>query len=394
MGAADIDYGLIGKALALGLLAKGVKNYVGGQQTQHYADTLNQGLPSDYQINYHPSFMQKVLGGGNAAQQQATLKALYDQKLKQQMGDAYAQRMGMPKGTPQEFAKDVYNSEYAPVVTEGNKQQISRMMGGMDAQNLPALMQYFQQIRQGPQSYAPQQYQPMVAGPGPTAAPVAPAQVLPPMDDGQQQPLPAGAAYTQYPELPPGFSMSPETLRSMMSMFGTMEGHDVQREGQQIQRDRLGFDQKRYNETDKPYKEAQMTKLLEETKWIGPKARAYIRSTMQQTGRAPTKIEVLQEMRRTGEITNQQFRDSMLDASPGKGRGQEDMSPTERQKLVVMEKKARRDLNSSDPARRRQARADLDYISSRSGATMGQSSGVESGGGRQSVGQGKYGFRY
>jgi hypothetical protein len=75
----------------------------------------------------------------------------------------------------------------------------------------------------------------------------------------------------------------------------------------------------------------EMKKLQEETKWLGPKAKAYIANMTRPkgggsrgSGRAPNKLEVAREMLKNGDITQEQFNEAQrrfIGLTPAKGGG-------------------------------------------------------------------------
>lgn len=292
-----IDYGMVGKALAAGLLAKGVGAYSKARNMQGYANALNQGLPQGYQVQYKAP----ALLFGDAAAYQNALGEAAKRQMEQATSDYYSQWAGLPKG-PGAAVKDIYNTEIAPGRLKTQEYQLAQQMqqykqdlqmqqGADEASSLPALMQFLQDNE-------PMQGQRL-------SQPMTPVQSPGGTMYMEGQPLSAQANYTQGPDLPAGVKISPQTLRSLLdySMANKRFGLDTRKQD---------FAEK----TEGPLKAAQLKKLIEETKWLGPKAKAYIakmnRPSGGGAGRAPTKVDIAGAMLKNGDISQEEYKQFVL----------------------------------------------------------------------------------
>lgn len=311
MAMGEILGALLGKAIKTG-----VQGYNKAGQLRDYSRALNYGMPEEQKV---PQFGNRFYFG-DVEQYAKALDAAQKNRGAQAEAQYYADRGGLPMG-PRDAVKQVYTGEYMPAALERQKMKDKRgqsvnegweeyqtqmVLEGMMPQNIqpftPASpMPQMPLPPQGQQQLPPNQFpEPIIEpysqdyGPNPYSEPV--------MQGGVSQ------TSIPMPQRPEWFAMSPETLRNYNTMQTTRRGQDVTMRGQDLTqqfRDKSLALQKR--RTD-----AYINNLAAQTGIRREQLKQGWARIAKMTGRAPSKVEVAQDMLRRGEINKAEFKKFVL----------------------------------------------------------------------------------
>lgn len=302
----NVDKGTVAGAAGLGILGKLIQSTMKANAVNKYAKRAG--------VNYDVGNFYAADPSMAYEQIQAMQNAAYQQRI----ADYLSQQGGLPSG-PLEGVKQAYSTVAGPMELQRQKDAQAMNQGRLEASSLPAIQAYLDPMFAMPSQQASQQGGlPQVqdnrgmptAGPGES--------VFDPTPIGPQA-LQAGVSDYNVPELPPDIAVTPETLRSMMSMMGTQRGQDITARGQDISSEtqRRGQDLTRLTAQDRiaetrRMNDARMRYMEQQIGISRQRVAIYAKSIQQRQGRAPTKVEIAQAMLRNREITPQQFRDFII----------------------------------------------------------------------------------
>lgn len=320
MAMGEILGALLGKAIKTG-----VQGYNKAGQLRDYSRALNYGMPADQQV---PQFGNRFFFG-DSEQYAKGLDAAQTNRAAQAEAQYYADRAGLPVG-PRDAVKQVYTGEFVP---QKNKQvELKLTADQQKEQGRNAMMYRMFMDRYGDAN--PQQM-PAMPNAGPQTMPAMPNQgpmpMLPkdrnmgsgvmmeydPMVQGQQSqpmqgaPLQGGIAQrgeVPMPELPEWLSARPEDVNAYYNNQTSMRGQNITARGQdltyQTNQQRLANDKRR---TD-----AYINNLSARTGIAREQLKQGWARISKMTGRAPSKVELAQDMLKRGEINQTEFKKFVL----------------------------------------------------------------------------------
>lgn len=295
---ADLDYGLIMKALAGVAAGKAIQGAARAKTLKKHVGVVNAGLPVGYQINYDPG---RFYFGDPAAAQKA-LDDLAERQYGQYTSDYYADQAGMQRG-PLEAVKTMYTTEVGPVRKEQGVYNVDLGKGRDYLQSIPYLDQYIGQYGQTP---GPSQQR----GPDMSTEPRRDAQGrgIPELDNGDPVPrgqngtLTAGAQYGQYapPDLPADVRVTPEMVNKYWAERTKSRNADTYERGQDLREEEYRDVTKPKSILERRKMELQMKKIeadianIQQVMQYRPAlTKARIAAMARRTGSSPSQLEFL-----------------------------------------------------------------------------------------------------
>lgn len=290
---ANPNYNGLGTFLGL-LLGAGIKGRQNAKQINNYAENLNQTLPQGYQLNLpHKRWtLQSPTSAIKGYEDMA--KRQYDRWGGQVLHDY---NPNVPLG-PQDVGTAIFNQVEGPLQKQRGLDALEGVKGRRLMQSAPFVRDYTNEQFYGQPPYAPPQaQQPQAAGNG----------LQLPVTDTLQ----ANASHYVPPDIPENLYVTPDFLDKVMGYQNTVldnrradRKQDLSEKTETRQQEQFKFDQQKWKDEEQ-YRKLRNSKIGKDIENIKD-------TIAKRKGRAPTRYELLLEMKGKNKITDDEFKKAML----------------------------------------------------------------------------------